>query len=275
VVCVPLPKTVRVSGQLTPGEEFKVSATEAARIGELNTKDSQRVEAGAPLVRLESPLLDARLAKLNSKEIELREEIAAASSSAATHQHLPVLQQELEATHAAQHEIQTAQAQLQIKAPFRGTFRVADPDLSVNETVARQEILGTVISDNGAQVVAYVDERDRSTITPGAVATIYFPKGSGHELKLRVMSVEADATRSLQHPMLATPFGGSTKARVFENDVVPENAVYRVTLLPLDSSVVLPAQIRVGHVAIRAGAESLIKAWSRNALCVLWRELGF
>ncbi|HEU5077585.1 MAG TPA: site-2 protease family protein [Opitutaceae bacterium] len=273
--CIPLPKTIRVTGQLTPGQEYIVSSPEAARIGELDTRDAERVEAGATLLRLESPALDARLAKIKSREISLTDEISASSSNPATQRRVPILQQELASAHASRHEIETAQAQLQFKAPFAGTFRLADPDLRAEQTVGRQEILGTVISDHGAQIVTYVDERDRGNLKVGAVATIYFASGSGQQLKLRVTAIEADATRLLSHPMLATPFGGSVPARVFDNDIVPENAVYRVTLVPLDSTEMLPTQVRVGHVAIHAGAESLIKVWVRNALSVLWRELGF
>ena len=275
LICLPLPQTVRLMGQLLPRQEFKITAPDSARLSEINVRDGDRVVSGQPLVRLESSGLQHRYAKTLARETRLTAEIASAGANAAYRARLPVMEAELETARAARREAEKALADLQPTAPFAGTFRLAEVDLRAGESIGQQEQLGSVISDQGWSVVAYLDERDAHLVADGATASLYLDGVAGRSASLKVLSVEADATRLLPHPMLGTPFGGSVQARVVDGELVPDRAVYRVTLavegLPADRA----TQIRRGRVVIYAGAESMAARWSRTILSVIWREMGF
>jgi putative peptide zinc metalloprotease protein len=275
LVSLPLPQSVRLMGQLCPGQEFKITAPESAQINEIGFRDGEHVRAGQPLVRLESTLLRYRLEKAKVHENNLTEEITSASTNPAMRAHLPVMQTELGAARATRRGMESALSELQPTAPYDGTFRLSDCDLRAGDWVGRQEQVASLISDHGCWAVAYLDEQYVHLVSAGAAANFYFDGIPGRSVKMKVVSVETDATRLLSHPMLTSQFGGKVQARLVEGELIPERAVYRVTLAAEDLPGNLASQIRRGRVVISAGSESIVARWSRNTLSVLWRELGF
>lgn len=275
LVSIPWPQRVRLIAQYTPGEEFKITAPESAQLLALGARDGETVRAGQTVVQLDSAALRFRLEKAKAHEASLVEQITSAGTNPALRSRLSVMQSELEAAQAARREAETALAKLQPTAPFDGIFRVADCDLRPGETVSKQEQIASVVSPRGGQVVAYLDERYTHLIESGATATLYLDGAPGRSVKLHVASVDADASRSLSHPMLTSQFGGELPAHLIDGELIPENAVYRVTLQPDETPADFSTQSRRGHVVIRARSESMITRWTKAALSVFWREFGF
>jgi putative peptide zinc metalloprotease protein len=275
LACVPLPKNVRLMGQFQPGREFKLTAPESAQLAAINVRDGERVEAGQALIRFDSPETQSRHQKTKIRVTTLEEEINSASSNPALRARLPVMQSELEMARAAQRDAEIALTQLRPTAPFAGTFRLLDCDSRAGDWLARREQVGSIVSDQGSSVVAYVEEGDARLLTKGATAKLYLDGVVGAAVELTLISVEEDASRLLSHPMLTTQFGGNIHARVVDDELIPERALYRVTFAAGEIPDALGKQIRRGRVVIKAGAESVAERWSRNALSLLWRELGF
>jgi putative peptide zinc metalloprotease protein len=275
MILIPLPQRVRLIGELSPKEEFRISAPESARLREVVVRDGEVVKAGQLLAVLDSDALRYRLEKARAHEASSIEEVASAEVNPALRARLPVMQKELEMARAARRAAETAIAELRPTAPFPGTIRFADAELRPGEVLARQEPIATVVGDKGWIVEAYVDEQDAHLVSTGMQANLYLEGLTGRSARLRVLGVEADATRSLTRPMLTSPFGGPVQARVVDGDLIPERAVFRVTFEAADLAPMANAQVRRGRVLVQAGAESLAGRWSRNALSVMWRELGF
>lgn len=274
-VCAPLPQRVRLGGQLYPAREFRVVTTDPAQLLALPFADSAPVRAGDTLLRLDSPSLRLRLASVRARVAKLAAQIDAASADPAARGRVPVLQAELATAHAAVAEAETSLAKLAPAAPFDGVFYLAEADLKPDDWLSREEHLGTLVGPGPWTVVAYLDEQHVHLVKPGFAARFY-PEGRADDaLPLTVVNVELDATRLLAHPMLSSVAGGDVQARPVENDLVPEKAVYRVTLRADSVAPLGDIRIRRGRVVIHAESESIAARLGRNTLSVLWRELGF
>ena len=97
-------------------------------------------------------------------------------------------------------------------------------------------------------------------------------------LQLRVQEVDRDASRVPMRPELAAQAGGHMMAREKNSRLVPEHAVYRVTLVLADGET-LPEALNHktvrGTVTVHARAEAPGLRYMRQASAVLVREFGF
>lgn len=275
LACVPLPQRIRLAGQLSPSLEFRVVTTDPARLVSLPFGDAAPVRAGQTLLELESPALRQRLAAARARADKLAAQIDAASANPEARGRIPVMQAELATARAAIAEAETALSRLSPVAPHDGVLYLAEIDLQPDEWLGRDEHLATLVGDGPWNVVAYLAEQDVHLVQTGLAARFY-PEGRRHDsIPVKVVSLELDATRILTHPALTTLAGGDVQARAMDNDLVPEKAVYRVTLAADSIAALGDTHIRRGHVVIHAGSESLAARLGRNTLSILWRELGF
>ncbi len=273
LAAVPLPRRVRLAAELSPGRAFAVIPPEAARVESAAPAHLAAVRAGAPLVRMESPELRQRHAVAFLRLSNLRLGLAAALAEPELRPRLPVLRAQIDTAEAAVRETEAALARLAPSAPFAGVFHLADPDLRVGEWVARDETLGVLVGDAPWRAVAYVPEQEAHLLRAGSPARFYHDGRREKTIALRVVSIETDASRVLEHPGLAADAGGDVPVKLSGNDLVPAQAVYRV-ILEADA---MPASARVqrGRLVIRGDSESLLARASRHGLGVLWKELGF
>jgi putative peptide zinc metalloprotease protein len=272
---LPLPQRVHLVGQFSSAREFNVITPEAARLVALSIQDGANVEAGEPLLRLESPALMYRLSKAKAQEESLSGELAAASANMATRSRASLIEAQLATTKAARRDADAAIQHLAPVAPFAGRVRMVDPDLRVGDELSRNESIATVVGEDRWQVIAYLEEKSAHLVKEGAGAKIYFEGLADRPVALRVVSVDRDASRQIVHPMLTADAGGDLRASILDGELIPEQAVYRVLLEATQVSPELAKQVRRGTVVISAGSEAPVIRWSQNALSLLWRELGF
>lgn len=151
-------------------------------------------------------------------------------------------------------------------------FHWEELDLRAGDEIARGEKLGLLAGEARWTVVAYVDEQNAHLVNVGADARLYV---DGQTMKLRVHSVDQDVSRTITHPMLTTDGGGKLTVRINGTELIPERAVYRVRLEVEDAALRPGEQMWLGTVVISGGKESHLARWTRQAVSVLWRELGF
>jgi putative peptide zinc metalloprotease protein len=97
----------------------------------------------------------------------------------------------------------------------------------------------------------------------------------GQAIVLRVASVDRDATRVLARPELAAQSGGHVVTRAQGQQLVPERAIYRVTLTPEAMPQALTDRSWRGQLTVHAEGQTLAGRYLRQAAAVLVRELGF
>jgi putative peptide zinc metalloprotease protein len=123
-----------------------------------------------------------------------------------------------------------------------------------------------------------MDEAAVTRIRPGDRAMFINDGADAAPLHLRVQEVDRDASRVLTRPELAAQAGGHLMAREKNGQLVPERAVYRVTLVMADGET-LPEALNHktvrGTVTVHARAEAPGLRYMRQASAVLVREFGF
>jgi putative peptide zinc metalloprotease protein len=276
---VPWPGRVTASALLRPAESWPVYAPSGARLDELKFREGQRVPEGALIARLHVPDLNTRRQALTARVDQLRWQASASAFDDQTRQKLLVAQETLATAQAELASVDTELRNFAPKAPYAGTLRDLDPDLREGQWLARKERLALLVKEGTPWVVeTWLDEEAVQRIRPGDGAMFINDGADAAPLPLRVQAVDRDASRVLARPELAAQAGGHLMAREKNGQLVPERAVYRVTL-ELQQGETLPAalsrQTVRGHITIHARAEAPGLRYVRQASAVLVREFGF
>lgn len=272
----PWPTRLSASGHLKPQESFTVYAPAGAQVVELPWKEGAQVPQGAALLKLASPDLTLRWQRAESRLGQLREQAASATVGDTALQHnVQVLQQELAAAQAERASVQADAARYAPAAPFAGRVHEIDPELRPGDWVRRQEPLLTLVKPGAWIVETYLDEDAIRRVAAGDSARFYADGLAGPALPLRVASVDKDAARVLPQAMLAVKNGGSVLTRDKDGQLVPERAVYRVTLRAEQDPGALAGHDWRGTVVVHGTWEAPALQYVRAALALLWREAGF
>lgn len=272
---IPWPTRQSASGSLKPTEVFPVYAPAGAQVVSVPWAEGSSVGAGDVLMELTSPELQLRWRRAQARLERLRWQASSAGVNAEQRQNMQVLAQE---ENTAKAELASVQADMALYvpiAPFAGIFRDLDPDLKPGLWVANRERLGVVIKTDRWQVETYLDEDAVHRIQLGDRARFFTDGLEGPVLTLSVSAIDQDASRVLPNGQLAAQFGGSVMTREKHGQLVPERAMYRVTLV-VDTEVGdLAQQSWRGHVVIQGRWEAPGLTFLRAAMVLIWRELGF
>ncbi|MDL2355021.1 MAG: site-2 protease family protein [Pseudomonadota bacterium] len=274
LVFMPWPTRLSASGYLHPADMFPLHAPGAAQVSKLGAADGSAVAAGATLIELASPELQLRWRRAQARLERLRWQTANSGVEADQRVQMQVLQQ-AQATAAAEMDgVEAEIAQYAPKAPFAGVLYLS-PELAPGVWVSDRERLGMLVKPGQWQVESYLDENAVRRIRVGDTGR-FFPDGlEGAPLTLRVGVIEQDGARVLQRAELASQFGGSVMTREKHGQLVPDQAVYRVTLLVETPPGRLAQHSWRGHVVIHGRWEAPGLVYLRSAMALMWRELGF
>jgi putative peptide zinc metalloprotease protein len=276
---VPWPGRVTASALLRPAESWPVYAPSGARLDELKFREGDRVPAGAVIARLHVPDLNTRRQALTARVDQLRWQAASSSFDEQTRQRMLVAEDTLATAQAELASVDTELRNFAPKAPYAGTLRDLDPDLREGQWLARKERLGLLVKEGTAWLVeTWLDEAAVPRIRPGDLAMFINDGADTAPLQLRVQEVDRDASRVLTRPELAAQAGGHLMAREKNGQLVPERAVYRVTLVLAEGQTLPEALNRKtlrGTVTVHARAEAPGLRYLRQASAVLVREFGF
>jgi putative peptide zinc metalloprotease protein len=135
--------------------------------------------------------------------------------------------------------------------------------------------LGVLVKTDRWQVETYLDEDAVNRIKAGDQARFFTDGLEGPVLNLTVSAIDQDASRELPNAQLAAQVGGSIMTREKHGQLVPERAVYRVTLTVESDVGNLAQQSWRGHVVIHGRWEAPGLTFLRSAMVLVWRELGF
>jgi putative peptide zinc metalloprotease protein len=276
---LPWPGRVSGSALLRPDEVWPVYATGGAQLEALPYADGAQVPAGGVLLQLQVPELQTRRKNLLARVERLRWQAAPAGLDAEAHNRLLLQEEQLS---AAQSELASLDTELRDdapQAPYAGQLRLSDPDLQVGQWLSRKEKIGQLLRADGRWVVeTWLDEAAVQRVAVGSSALFICDSAVGPALTLQVLAIDRDATRVLPRPELAAHLGGHILTREKAGQLVPESAIYHVTLgLAPDSPLppALAAHSWRGKVTIHAHWEAPAWPYLRQALAVLVREAGF
>ena len=276
LLALPWPGRVQVSAVLRPAEAWPVFAPAGAQVASLPVAHGEPVAAGTPILTLHLPDLSSREQALAVRLRQQQWQAANAGFDEDLRKRWKVAEQTLVTTQAEWQGLQAERQQFLPQAPYAGRFFWADPDLSVGQWVGRREALGVLVAQGTAwRAETWLDEDQVARVRVGQTAVFWPDSATGRMLQLQVAAVDQDAARTLPRHELASVLGGHVVTREKNGQLVPERAVYRVSLdvqgMPED----MQALSWRGRIVIHADSASPAARYLRQALAVLVRESGF
>lgn len=272
---VPWDRRVRCQGVLRPAQHFPVVAPGASRVKALPAADGQAVAAGAALIELEAPDLAFQRQAASARDAGLRWRATAAGVD-------PRLREEREVIEAARGKVgaelaglREEQARYRPGAPFAGRFYLSHPDLRPGDWVGKNQLLAVLADTSRWTVETYLPEAELHRIRVGDSGRFYSETPDAARVPVRVERIDRDATRILQESLLASTRGGELPVRETKHSLVPEQALYRVTLsLNADYAPRRP-QILRGRVVLYGEPKAYLDEVARSAAALFVREAGF
>ena len=274
---VPWPVRVSASAMLKPAEVWPVFAPSGARVDALPFHEGDAVPQDAELLRLYMPDLQMKRQAMLARVEQLRWQAASSGFDAESRQRLLVSEQALLTAQSELASLDTEFKTYTPRAPFAGRMRDLDPDLQEDQWLARKERVALLVRDDGRWLVeTWLDEHDVQRVEIGDSALFIAEGPAIHTIRLKVSSIDRDASRVLPRPELAAQSGGHVLTREKAGQLVPERAIYRVSFeVPSGAIEDWGSLSWRGHVTVHANWE--VPAWRylRQAAAVLIRELGF
>lgn len=241
-----------------------------AVLREVTVKDGDRVEAGAVLARLDNPDAEHRRQQLDSRVAALRYELSATGMDSDFRARSQSIAEELRTAQAERAALANEQDRLELLAPMDGIVTDSSPLVQPGQWINQREpLLGL---RQGGVLEAYVAEEDVPRLRVGASA-YFIPDGRDAGIDATITAIDRVAVTALTEPSLAVPYGGTIPARFDHNNLVPDVAVYRLRLKPVDDRVVPPVPLR-GQVRMDGDYRSPLGHGLRAIAAVLLREWG-
>lgn len=272
---VPWPGRVAGSGILRPVDIWPVYAPGGAQLVQLPFAEGSTVRAGETILTLRAPELEARRRSALATVESLRWQAVSADFDPRTRARAQSSREALATAEAELASIDEELSRFAPRAPFDGFLRDIDPDLSPSEWVSDGEQIALLAGSGESLVETWLDEESVKRIRVGDRAFWFADGGAGPLLRLRVTNIDTDSTRALRNGLVAASAGGNVLVREAQGQVVPEHAVYRVTLHVESQAEALHGHTWRGRTVIFGKGEAPAARYLRAALAVLVREAGW
>ncbi len=270
VLAVPWKAEVRGAGVVHASRQNAIFAPYPAVIAAVRPRGP--VEAGDILVQLDSPDLRAHGSRNQAKALALDAQLTGLQATdrgleqaSATSERLGEQLAEVQATGE---EL----SRLKLRAEFTGIWLDLDPQKQAGSWVNGKEPLGMLIDPQRWQIDVFIEQGDVERVSPGAHA-IFYLEHRIDALRGKVIDIDTTPVSRLDHPMLATRYGGPIPLAAQTQELIPAEPRFRVRV-ELDDPLESQREAR-GEAVIDATPRSLLLVGLRNLFAVLIRESGF
>lgn len=272
---VPWPSRLTASAYLRPVESFPIFAPANAQILHMPKDNGSSIQKGEVLLQFSSAEIDLRLQRAQARIDKLQAQSSVAMFDQQQRQNLSVIQQDLSSAESELLSAQTEARRYAPVAPFSGTIVDLNPDLGTGSWISQRERIALLVKPDQWVVEAYLDEEAMRKIKPGDSASYMSETDSLITIPLRVVSIEKDASRNLPNGILSSQSGGSVLVRESHGQLIPELAVYKVTLGVGQLPATFGQHSWRGKVVIHGEWEAPGARFLRSGLALLSREAGF
>jgi putative peptide zinc metalloprotease protein len=273
---IPWPGRITASAVLRPQQSWPVFAPAGARVDAIFFQHGEIVPSGHALIDLYVPDLFSREKILQARLDQQRWQAATSAFDEDMRKRWKVAEQNLQMTQVELQGVEAERHQFKPTAPFDGKLLWVDPDLAVGQWVGKKEPLVVLVQQGSKwRVETWLDEDDVGRVHLGNSAKFMTDSAAGHILNLTVTAIDRDAARVLPRRELASAVGGHVLTREKNGQLIPERAVYRVSM-DVD---VMPSSMQQqswrGSVIVESDTQIPISRYARQVLSVLMREMGF
>ncbi|MCK5425592.1 MAG: HlyD family efflux transporter periplasmic adaptor subunit, partial [Emcibacter sp.] len=272
---IPWDKRVSGQGMLKPSQITQVLTPGDARIQNISISDGDIVKAGDFLFQMETPDLDNEILAAKVRQQMLTWQQQRAGLRDELREQLFVIQAEQGKIAAELSGLINMRRKYTLSAPHDGVYRWITPNINNGDWLAGDTAIAEVLSPKEWQVDTYLTETELDRIRLGDRGIFYPEAGFPASIKLTVSRIDADATRILPDPILSSVYGGSILVREQNNQFIPEIAVFRVTLSPIEDSFPIELGHIRGKISLYGEPRSWISKYLRAAISLFRREASF
>ncbi|MGY0196643.1 efflux RND transporter periplasmic adaptor subunit [Leptothrix sp. BB-4] len=270
----PWPVRETAAAVLQPAQELAVRLPAAVTLQAFPLQLGDHVRRGTPLLEVDAPALQQRLAAAQVRLQQLERQVAVASLGGEQQGQWQTLQAGLASARDEAAALRLELAQLQPLAPFDGVVVERDAGLRPGMVVGPQQTVMRLAGVGPGRVVAYVSAYAAAHLQPGTAAGFVADAEPLRRWPARVISVAPHAASVLAEPMLARAHGGPIEAREQSGRWLPTQPLYRVELA-LEADPGLGPRHWRGHLVVDLpGRRPWEQAW-HGLSEVLAREVGF
>ncbi|MCA0919580.1 biotin/lipoyl-binding protein [Pseudooceanicola nanhaiensis] len=206
VLTVPVPYNTMAEGVVSPRPAAFANATAEGVVTEVYVRPGQIVSAGAPLMRIEDPLIEARRAVLEARLGEIARRLEAERVSERVT--LKILEQELEAARADLALTETRIREQTVLAGAEGQVILPDPESLIGRYARPGDLLAVVAAFRDPLIRVAVPESRAEEVRSDTRTTEVRFFGDHAGRPARVIRATPGLTRALPSAALATNGGG-------------------------------------------------------------------
>ena len=252
----------------------RIYSLEDAQVTAVAVKIGDSVQAGQQLLSLTSDDIDHQMHKSQLNIAVWQEKLAKIAGSRENLDMNLVLHQALIREQKILTGLQQRKKQLSINSPLSGKIVDMRP-IKSGQMISRNEPLISIIGDQGYEIVAFLPARDFDSIALKAHAVFIGNNGHKTPVSFRVTDISQMTIPSLPYSELGSDYNGPIAARQEkEQELIPEQAYYKVTLLP-DETIQPPSLRTLGFVVIDGKPKSYLTRIWQSAAGIFIRESGF
>lgn len=272
---VPWNTRITVPAVMEAQEYTTLFPPQAARLVDVRVAEGDAVTRGQVLFSLTAPDLAFELESTGQEIALLQHQILRRSAGGQALDQVRVLEQQLATALSRYRGTEALLARLTVTAPMDGVVIDLGSDLHPGRWLSVADALALVVEPGWTVIRGYAAAEDLPRMQDGASAR-FVPDDPGRPVvAATVTTVETVNAARLTVPMLASTVGGPIPVREdAEGALVPEQAIYRVTLEP-ETGPEAPDQVIRGQVHIDGAARSVADRVWRAVAAVLIRESGF
>ena len=208
ITWVPLPTSITAPGVVEAVRATTMPAPLSGQLVALNVQDGQQIEAGAVILQIASPELDADLAitRAQARETELMRNMALAKSIS----DVPALDARLNMLRERETELTEKQEALTLRARHRGVWVAPGLNQRVNSWLAKGERLGELVELGAMRFVAVIPQEEANALfqRPVKSAEVRLTGQSAYTLDSSAVTVTPYQRRQLASPALGWLGGG-------------------------------------------------------------------
>ncbi|WP_180980170.1 site-2 protease family protein [Vibrio diazotrophicus] len=275
VMFIPLDPRVNLVALLKPGNQITIALSSPAQLNQLYVHSGQQTASGMQLAKFTNPDMSYERANIEKRIEQVEWSLQAGIVSKRDLNNRQILIADRERLESEHDGIINKEQALLVTAPISGVLQWFDIDLQPGDWVDANRPLGQIVSQDEFQIMAYVDQQDLTRIRSGDEGLFISDSGAMVPFSVRVKDIAVNATRVLGDDILSSVRGGKIVSRSSGNQIIPENAIYQIKLVPIDPDFLLVTSVLTGQVVIKGKPQAWITPYWKSALATVRREAGF
>ena len=275
ILFVPFDLTVNSQGILKAEKSFTLVTYQPSQVVKLPPPLGAKIKEGDILMELSSLELEQQINLAKNKLLAINKALNTSGFNVDTLSQRNILKEQLKSAQENLNALEREKKRLKPIAPFTGEIVDVDPDLFLNEWLSKNTSVVSMIDPRYWVVDCYITEEDLKRIDVKNIGW-FEPDAAGvPHFKLTVISIDRDASKTLNDGSLASTSGGEVMVRMQNDKPIPENAIYHLRLRVDHLHKKISTGYLRGDVVILAWPKSIMGEVIKKTLANLIREATF